>query len=764
MNKVFKVLLAASLLFASTSGLAGQTLWKSVETEVVARAVDHPAAYFSVDLDGLEQRLQSIPHQVFEDFSNEIELPMSDGGVARFSIVEAPIMQSQLAQKYPQIKTYKVFGIDDPLASGRIDISPRGFFGMLHTTDGRVFIEPQQVLDNASHYVVRRQDSIPRSHDFSCSVHGSDFTGSGVQSERQRVVERVPGMLLEYDLAVSATEEYVAAVGSAGDVTAAQAAIVTAINRVNQIYERDLGITLKLVANNDQLIEKSGNVSFSNNDSFTLLAENQCWIDTVIGDLNYDIGHLFGTGSGGVARLRSVCGSDIKAMGVTGLPDPTGDPFYIDFVAHEIGHQFGAEHSFNGTTNSCNDNRSAGSAVEPGSGSTIMGYANICGGENLQTSSDATFHANTISEIHSFTGTVACDALVATSPANNNDPVITPIANITIPSDTAFVMSGTAADVDGDVPTYQWDQIDVGTATNASTFGMDLGDNALFRTYEPRTSATRHFPALGTQLEGEYDAAEALPCNNRQMNFRLTARDNRSGQDFEDVRIDVTSDGPFEITNFNTPQTIVSNNGAIILQWDNANTDNAPVNCPNVNIDLLTFATGYTTYTVHNLMTSTANDGQQSVNIIPITDSHPRARFRVSCSTSIFYDISDADLTITGANSTPQTFFDEDDITTVFNPVTSTKSTSAPTCGNPRSAGDSSFNQGLLAVHSDDAGLPGSAGAGFANLPASCAAIETGGGTPSSGHRDTGSFDLAWLLLLSLLATARYWLRRQSWQ
>ena len=767
-------MVVAMMLIASAATQAAQ-IWQPIDPGISMRVTDRQsAAYFSVDLNVLKQRLGTAPHQALQDLSTEIELPMPDGSLARFRLLEAPIMQPDLARKFPEIKTYKVFGIDDPRASGRVDISPRGFSGMLHTSGGRVFIDPAQVLDADSLYMARYQDSIERKQQFSCAVHDLDFSRSNALATRQHSA-RIPGSFLKYRLAVAATAEYVAAVGPPVDVGNAQAAIVTAINRVNQIYERDLGITLELVANNDQLIENAGNVSFSNTDPFSLFLENQCWIDTVVGEAGYDIGHVFSTGNGGLAALGSVCSIPNKAKGVSGLADPTGDPFYVDFVAHEIGHQFSAEHSFNGTTDSCGaGNRVGLSAMEPGSGSTIMAYAGICGAEDLQINSDPSFHARNIVEINAFTAGAgsSCAVEIPAVPANPNDPTINPIADFTIPANTPFELTGSAMDLDGDTLEYQWDQMDAGTATNATTFGTDIGDNSLFRSYPPQPTSSRDFPAMGTQVKGQYDKAEVLPCNNRQMNFRLTARDGKSGQDTEDVRIDVApaAAGTFRISNYNLTQDVDFNAPPITLTWDVANTNNPPVNCATVDIELLTFSPGpaYTTYSVHPLQANVPN-APGSVTLAPVTMSHPRARFRVRCSDNVFYDISDADLNIIG---TTAALFDETGITTFFNQDDMgndriTVGNTAPACGNPRPA-----SRATLAALVDNlarAALPAKTISQFMprldsetirNLPASCDVLfPPEDSSDGDGGRDASSFDWVWLLLLAGIAVLRKFMR-----
>lgn len=704
---------------------ASSDIWRDVSAP--ARGIDSKLRHFEADKKALRGQLNQVPHEALGDRSRSIKLPLPDGSLASFVIVESPIMKPRLAARYPDIKTFKVYGIDDPTASGRVDITPQGFHAMLFTAKGRLFIDPDHSSAQTDQYLSRYRGGQP-SQRFSCDVHKSDFENQGDAVIADRSGGRISRILLEYDLAVAATEEYVVALG--GTVALAQAGIVTAINRINEIYERDLGIRLTLVGNNDQLIENGDNVSFSNGDTFTMLNENQPWLDSQSTKLgfDYDIGHVFGTGIGGSAFLGSVCNSASKAKGATGLFVPIGDPFYIDYVAHEIGHQFNADHSFNGTTSSCGSgNRHALTAFEPGSGSTIMAYAGICGVESLQLNSDATFHAGSIAQINSFSGFAGngnCFTPIATNPLNNADPVIDPVSDRTIPLNTAFVLTGSAIDAEsGMTLSYQWDQMDVGTPTDAVSYGTDLGDNPLFRSYVPQSTAGRDFPALGTQVQGLYDDAEVVPCQARELDFRLTARDGDSGQAVEDVRITVSgSAGPFKVTSQAQGETI---NDAFEVNWDVANTDIAPVSCANVAVELLAFDdASYTNHAVHTLVASTPNNG--SVVIAPTADSllaPARGRLRVRCLNNYFYALSQGNLQFVGTKVAPQTFFDADDIATFFN-NNGTTGDVAPVCK----------------AQADVVATDRSSGGG------------------------SGAFDVIWLLLLAGLAATKSRLRRYGMQ
>jgi hypothetical protein len=724
MLKISQLCLTALLLLTIQAGAAEQ-IWREVN-QAQARGAETTARQYQVDNLALRATLQRVTEMSGPGSQRTIRLPMPDGSLADFEIYESPVMEAGLARRYPEIKTYKVYGIDDPLASGRLDMTPQGFHAMLHTSQGRMFIDPQAGSAQLDRYQARTRNT-SQSPGYSCGVddHASSMPMSNQSAARPAA--RIRGSILQYRLAVAATAEYVNAVAP-GSVAGAYNEIVTAINRVNQIYERDLGIRLVLVSD-QQLIENGGNVVFTDGNLFRMTFENQAWIDSSIGQSNYDIGHVFGTGGGGLAFLGSACSLQDKARGVSSIFNPSGDPFYVDLLAHEIGHQLNAEHSFNGTSVSCASGRSQATAFEPGSGSTIMAYAGICGVENLQNNSDATFHAGSIAQIDSFTAAAgSCFTTVPANPANPNYPLVSALANRVIPANTAFELDGSASDADGNTLFYQWDQMDTGCPTDASSYGTDTGYNALFRSYPPGEVSKRDLPALGTQLLGLYDDAEVVPCNSRDINLRLTARDGVSGVGSADVRVSVQDTGAgFEILNLETPRTIVDGE-SFDVTWRVAGTDQPPINCANVDIDLMTFAdhpkTGdpYYSYSVHPLLLTsmlpmpTPNDGSESVSI-PADKSHLRARIRVKCSDNIFYDISSADLVIDGTDPDPVTgdFSDADAL--VFFNNNGTTGTVAPACG----------------------------AVAYCESTPDSSDVDEGGG----GRRGSGTVDYQWLLLLT---------------
>ncbi|MBL3588569.1 MAG: hypothetical protein JMN24_02100 [gamma proteobacterium endosymbiont of Lamellibrachia anaximandri] len=635
---------------------ASASIWSDIPAgDTAARGIIAEPLYYrplQADDGALRQALAAAPLEFTSSQGSELSLPMPNGTMQRFRLERSPILAPELAARYPEITTYQVHGVDDPGASGRLDMAPQGFHGMITSTAGTVFIDPDGSGGYRSYYkgdYALAQRGMGAESGFTCAVDGDQQTALRSDGD---TAQRTSGQRRNYRLALAATGEYTQFHG--GTKTSALSAMVTTINRVNQVYGRDIAVQFILVAGNDRIIYTDGATDpYTNSDGFAMLDENQANLDAVIGSANYDVGHVFSTGGGGIAVIESVCDNAFKAEGVTGSPLPTGDAFYIDFVSHEIGHQFGAYHTFNGTTEACGfGNRWGPTAVEPGGGTTIMSYAGICGGEDLVDNSDATFHGVSIGQMVAFVAGAggSCGSVVATG---NTAPTADAGADFTIPTNTPFALSGFATDPDGDTLSYQWDEMDTGTETDVMTIGTDLGDNPLFRSFLPKDTPTRNFPRLSLKLSVFGDISEILPTTSRTLNFRLTARDGNSGVDEDDLVVTVDGGtGPFDV------------NGGVLNSAGNypggfAQTINWAVggtggSCPQVEISLLSFSADGSTYCDHN------DDAVLNLGTFPNTGSASpilpnrlvaRGRVRVACSNNIFFSLSDADIGVTGTTA-----------------------------------------------------------------------------------------------------------------
>jgi len=405
------------------------------------------------------------------------------------------------------------------------------------------------------------------------------------------------------------------------------------------IYEDDIAVKFNIVADQDQLIYTNGATDGLSNNS-SLINQVTGRINSVIGSGSYDVGHGLSTGAGGVAFLGVICTAN-KGGGVTGLPSPIGDPFYVDYVSHEVGHQYGATHTFNGDSGSCSGgNRTASTAYEPGSATTIMGYAGICGNDNVQNNSDPYFHYASMNQIrnHVTNGSGSnCDTPFS---SGNNDPTVNAGGTVSIPMGTPFFLTATGNDADGDQVFYCWEEYNRGPQRDVNA--PDNGSSPLFRSFEAVTSPTRYFPNLLDLNNGGLAKGEQLPTVARTMLFRVTARDyNPSGggtaTDTMNVSVNANA-GPFDVTSQSSPVTLTD--GLITVNWTVANTD---TQLGAFSVDILFSDNSGATFD-YTLATATSNDGSETVALPNIITGAGRVMVRATGLN--FFDMNSAPITI----------------------------------------------------------------------------------------------------------------------
>lgn len=675
------------VLVLTISGIAQARIWNPVSDSLASREklteIGNPAAFtaYRFDENAAETLFRAAPQESMTigiDSSVIFQLPNAEGKLERFRIKNSPIMEPELAAKYPMINSYSGQGIDDPTATVRMDLSPLGFRAMILSKHTTVYVEPA----DKGIVVAFAKDSVAGSSAMACLTSKerskfADLFETQMTRFSSGLVESGT-VLRTYRLALAATGEYTAVFAGSATTDAekkanALAAMNTTMNRVNGIYERDLAVRMVLVANEDQIIYVDPNTDpYTNSNGSAMLSQNQTNLNNVIGTANYDIGHVFSTGGGGIAGLGVLCGS-FKAEGVTGLTNPTGDVFSVDYVAHEMGHQFDGDHTFNGTASNCGGgNRSGVAAYEPGSGSTIQAYAGICGSQNLQRNSDDYFHIKSLEQMLAhIEGSGAC--YVGTS-TGNTPPQVTPAPGTVtyqVPKQTPFELTAAATDADNDEITYNWEEYDLGAASSASTPDSDADGNArpIFRSHRPLVSPKRTFPSMQYVLDNGNIPPATIPCGgsscipgeimpsiSRNMAFAITARDNRAGGGgikSSLVNVVVSSGaGPFKLLSQNSAANLAPNAG-ISVTWDVANTQNAPISAANVKITLSNDG-GQTFPFV--LAESTPNDGSEIV-VLPQIET-TTARIKIQAVGNVFFDINDVNFTI--ANTAPRVKFDYD--------------------------------------------------------------------------------------------------------
>ncbi len=584
-----------------------------------------------------------------------IALPRPEGGYRTFRIWATPVMEDALAFKYPDITTYTAEAVENHNITAKIDYSPLfGLHAMVYDGGKSYLIYPYSGKADGAYISYYKNDyTRPLAQRMACDngepeamkeklvpvTHGGEALNGAVRKK--------------YRLALAADSEYCIAVAGANPTKGAVLAkMVTSINRVNGIYERELSVTLQLIANEDTLIfNTTAPDPYTNGNSIVLLGENQATVNARIGAANYDIGHVFTTGGGGRASLGCVCQNGSKASAETGLANPVGDPFDVDYVAHEMGHQFAGNHTFNANTGSCNGNGVLSTSFEPGSGSTIMAYAGICGsGNDFQTHSDPYFHSKSLEEIVTYITAPNAGATcpVITVSTNTNAVVGAYSATYEIPARTPFELTApTAVDANADTLTYCWEQHNNGGADFTKSLALTRVAGPLFRSFLPSTSPTRVFPTLPRLLSAFSTPGEKLPDTGRSMTFRVTERDIYQGWGAFNFPTDAIT---LNVTQTGAPFTVIAPSGGEswtggstqTITWDVAGTSAAPISCSKVDI-LLSIDGGYTYPYV--VKAGTSNDGTETV-VLPNPPTTSTARIKVKGSGNVFFNIDAGDFSI----------------------------------------------------------------------------------------------------------------------
>ncbi|HEY9169726.1 MAG TPA: zinc-dependent metalloprotease family protein, partial [Lutibacter sp.] len=659
----FLLTLSLCLLFFSVSAQNSDELWikqigfeKSTSKKLSRKSLPNKFESYELNLNQLKSKLSkaSSRNEDSDKSTTILSFPNEKGILERYQIIEASILDENLQKQYPNIRSYVGKGIDNPGSVIRFSITPLGLHAMvLGNKEGSVYIDP--TTENSNSYMVYSSKSLPSIEPFECKfdeVNTSQKTSATTAAAKSDNAN--DGKLRTFRLAVATTGEYSKfhldrqnislSATDAEKKAAVLSAIVTTMTRVNAIFERDVALTMKLVSNNPAVIFlDAATDGFTNNDSYKLIEESQTIINSVIGSANYDIGHTFSTGGGGLATLNSPCNSTYKAKGITGSSSPIGDAYDIDYVAHEMGHQYGAHHTFNGETGNCSGtNKNTGTAVEPGSGSTIMSYAGLCSPLNIQNDADAYFHLVSIREMWAniSSGNSACATVTNTG---NSVPVINDLPNYTIPKSTPFALNANALDSNGDNLTYTWEQLDT-EITTYPLVSTSTGGPA-FRSIPPSSSSRRYFPNQTTVNTGNLSNTwEVLPSVGRTMKFGVNVRDNNSvGGQTASKETTVTvagGSGPFKVTSQLTEVTWGAGTSQTIT-WDVANSNLAPVNCAFVNI--LFSEDGGLTFPI-TLVSNVPNDGSQEI-IVP-NNATTSGRIKVESAGNIFYSVNSKNITV----------------------------------------------------------------------------------------------------------------------
>ena len=647
---LFSILLLAQATQWNYQGLrsSGSPDWSSNTLE--------PLTYGQWDISYDELKTKLWSECVQKGRETVILLPGPDGRTAPFKVEYAPVAHPILQKKFPEIRTFKAHSMLDYELQARLTLSPNGMKAIVDGLKENYYITPS-ADDNTNEHAVFSHSQYPNSQDgqplFTCEFKGLDvqldeFAGSQGRRNKNLSCEDLPQ--LKYRLAMACTGEFARKYG--GTVAGAMAEIMDIVNKVNFVYVRDAGIFMELVPNNENVIYlNSGTDPYTNGNTGAMLGENPPVLEQFIGTDNYDIGHVVGTNGGGLARLSSVCDPGSKASGVSCQFGVYSNAFFFSTVAHEMGHQFSATHTFN----YCDGNESPGTAYEPGSGNTIMSYSGAgCARPHNQTRNDPFFHINSIERIQNYSRDrqgFDCAELV---PTDNDCPEIElPYENgFYIPKKTPFELTGFATDPNGDQLTYTWEQYNLGPPIER---GQDPFDGAPgFKFNRPDTNNTRLFPNINNLRRQDFnDPLDYLPDTCQDLDFRFTVRDNNDTAGavvWEDLSFQVACDaGPFRVLQpGNTPDDELYGGFKNVIRWNPAESQASPVDCKFVDI-MLSIDDGFTY--PDTIAKGISNDGSALVFIPEEYMGERNVRLKIKCSDNIFFHISPDDLLVTEPNA-----------------------------------------------------------------------------------------------------------------
>ena len=581
----------------------------------------------------------------------EMYLPNEKGEEELFVLTPIKVLSKTLQLKYPNIKTYTGFSSLRPEVRLRLTHTSKGISAWMHIENGPdFFIQPFKGQKNLHFaYLKMNRDS---SNPLFCKTEAAVLKKQSWNTLSKNSVSNET--ITTFRIAIAGTGEYTTFWGDNDDSNGSNSedaleAVVSTINRINFIFERDLNLRLELVSDAGLIYENPDTDPFTGNFD----SELQTTLDSVLGDEAYDVGHLFDYGepNGDAGCIGCVCVSGKKGQGYSTHPfkDIYGGPyrndyFDLDYAGHEIGHQFGAYHTYSFET------EGTGYNAEPGSGSTVMGYAGITGVDDLQQHGDSYFHYYSIKTILEYTSSLTCGT---SEPIDLGAFTVSVGSDQWIPIGTPFELSIPQILEEEEASyTYCWEQLDSAEITS-SNFGPTNVLGALARSLPPTTSSSRMIPKLNRVLNNQLlqenpglnAAWETLPLVGRTMNWGLSVRKQtptyfQLAQDALKITV-VGEAGPFRIDTQNTPQTLKG--GALeIIQWNTANTEQSPINADRVSV-LLSLDGGATFPYV--LAEDIPNSGQAVVRV-PNEINTTTARIKIKPKNQIFFAINTSDFSI----------------------------------------------------------------------------------------------------------------------
>lgn len=659
--KFYSILAFLFVQFLVTD-IQAQNFWREVEElEMTQRDFpksdlpDFPMEIYALEFNEIKEYLVNTPEEFSGLQGKKLSIPVSDKGIVEFDVFTTTVMEKELADKYPQIRSF--VGKDAKGNVAHMGYDTRGFYANM-IVDGETYVVESYNNSNTSIYSTFKKNDFPTDlwETFSCDNQDHDHENDFISERLQSRSDNAPVDLKTYRIAIAATTQYASRFG--GTIEGVIEEMNRLVNRVNLIFRNDLAATLVIIAKNESLIDLS-TMFYSNGNTGLMIDENPRYFQIKgIKTDEFDVGHVLGTNGGGLAQLYSLCTTNDsgwqKARGVSTWANVFGDPFHVNVVAHELGHQFGTPHSFN----NCNygGNASESTGFEPGSGHTIMSYHGLCREDNTAGASldKYNFHAlNVIYEHMTEGGASECGT--RNENVNTRPSVSIDIPDgFAIPRGTPFKLVGEAFDHETpELITYSWEQANFGPKAR---LGEPMGSAPMFRVMPSSPSPVRFFPNMVDLLSGNQTREEVLPNYSRPMDFRLVVRDNDPtagafGQ--AHISFEATENaGPFVVMTQMGGRTLIEGE-TLLVEWDVANTNIAPVNCKVINI--LASNDGGKTFVT--LAENVLNTGLVEIEVPKLNMNS--CRLFVEAADNIFFNVAEGVFSIKEAEESTLSFIPE---------------------------------------------------------------------------------------------------------
>ena len=677
--KVKNLLLFGFFILSSTVIFAQKNIWTKTDesrialTPAMERKIQ-PQKYevWQADFQSLKTMLDKAPLEFTTAAQQPLafEMPLPNVGLVTFKTVESPVYAPGLFTKYPVFKTFAAVGGGRGEYKARFDYTLNGFSAIISTPEGEVYIDPFATAQTSFYiaYFTHDNEDISGTKKLNCGVEHEDFThnintaspfqSTGAARSADLVTVR------KYRLAITATGEF--SKNHGGTKASVLGYLVQLANRCTKKFSDEFAIRFELIAQNDTLIftDAAKDPFLQGTLGKSILSISNSVIKTRVGSGSYDIGHtVAGSCSdvGGVANSGVICNIDSKGSGMSGDQGGSADQFSVTIMCHEMGHQFSASHTMSACGNGTDQSQVASSsAIEPGSGTTIMSYDGSCSSDNVTGNywhnAGSVYSVGTLEQVMDFSRTQGGNTCPVRTVTTNHIPTVNiPLPDgFYIPIGTPFEMSAVGVDTDNEPISYSWEQADEGMYVPLGTTKTLYANT--FRVFDPVSTPTRIFPKLSDILGNKISKTELYPDTTRGYTFRCTVRDNNitgGGTVWDEVKFKSThTAGPFLMKYPNTASDTLSSSEYSTIKWDVANTDKALVNAQNVDILLSTDA-GLTFPTI--LLKNTPNDGSEGV-IIPSTVATSTARIKIKPNDNIFFTISKKDFAVKASTKIGYTF------------------------------------------------------------------------------------------------------------